>query len=152
MTTNIHHLIDQYFAGETTSEEEKTLRRYFAQDNLPAEMQALAPIFRFMEDEAKALAVLNEIRDEEQRPASKKPTRLRTLMWTISAIAASFLLGIILLNVPAKKNDAFAENCVWVNGKRVTDPDVVRQYAEKSFGKVKTDENIIEQQLSFIME
>jgi hypothetical protein len=43
-------------------------------------------------------------------------------------------------------------NYVWVNGKRITDPQIVREYAELSFGEVQPENDIIEDQLRFVLE
>ncbi len=150
MTTNIHELVNNYFEGRTTANEEKILRRFFAQDNIPEDLRELAPIFAFLEDEAQALSVLDEIKREEKKStAPPKTKRLRVVMWTIAALAASFFIGIVLLYRPVNR---FSGNYAWVDGKRITNPEMVRQYAEKSFDRVKTEENILEEQLNFMFE
>lgn len=150
MKTNIHEFVNNYFEGKTTSDEEKTLRRFFAQGNIPEDLRELAPIFAFLEDEAAALSVLDEIkREEEKSTAPSKTKRLRVVMWTIAALAASLFIGIVLLHRPVNQ---FSGNYAWVDGKRITNPEKVRQYAEKSFDKVRTEENILEEQLNFMFE
>ncbi len=44
------------------------------------------------------------------------------------------------------------ENSVWISGQKITQIDVVRAYAETSFEKVKSEENMLEEQLRFMME
>lgn len=150
MTTDIRHLLDKYFEGDSSAEEEKILRRYFTQDNLPEDLKVYASIFRFLDDEAAALAVLNEIRSENNVPARRRPVFLRKLR-TIAAVAASLLIAILLLTRPDRQS-SLNESYVWVDGKQITDPATVRKYAEASFGKVQSESDIIEDQLRFILE
>lgn len=43
----IKQLLDKYYAGETTGEEEVLLKRYFSQADIPAELRDEMEIFRF---------------------------------------------------------------------------------------------------------
>jgi hypothetical protein len=148
MTTDIRHLLDKYFEGNSSTEEEQMLRRYFAQDNLPEELQAYTALFRFLGDESAALSVLNEIQRESDASAHGKHILLRKLR-TIVAVAAVFLIAILLLIRPSSSPD---ESYAWVDGQRITDPATVREYAESSFGKVQPENDIIEDQLRFMLE
>lgn len=42
----IQKLIDRYFEGETTLEEERRLYRFFQKDNIPAEFEEYTEMFR----------------------------------------------------------------------------------------------------------
>ena len=150
MTTDIQHLIDKYFDGESSAEEEKILRRSFTQEDLPEELKVYASLFHFLDDEATALAILNEIRSEEKRPARRSLLSLRNLR-TIAAVAATLLIAVLLLTRPDRK-PALTVSYVWVDGKQITDPATVRKYAEASFGKIQPESDIIEDQLRFILE
>lgn len=150
MTTDIQHLIDKYFDGESSAEEEKILHRYFTQEDLPEELKVYASLFRFLDDEATALAILNEIRSEEKRPARRRLLSLRNLR-TIAAVAATLLIAVLLLTRPDRK-PALTGSYVWVDGKQITDPATVQKYAEASFGKIQPESDIIEDQLRFILE
>ena len=86
MTTNIYDLLNKYFEGKTTREEEKALQCYFNQGNIAEDLQEIAPIFTFLADESAALATL---------PRSK---RLRVIMPITAALAASLFIGIVLLH------------------------------------------------------
>lgn len=150
MTTDIQHLIDKYFDGESSAEEEKILRRSFTQEDLPEELKVYASLFHFLDDEATALAILNEIRSEEKRPVRRRLLSLRNLR-TIAAVAATLLIAVLLLSRPDRK-PALTGSYVWVDGKQITDPAIVRKYAEASFGKIQPESDIIEDQLRFILE
>ncbi|HBG80839.1 MAG: hypothetical protein VB075_03310 [Petrimonas sp.] len=139
MTTNIYDLLNKYFEGKTTREEEKALQCYFNQGNIAEDLQEIAPIFTFLADESAALAT---------PPRSK---RLRVIMPITAALAASLFIGIVLLHRHTQTN-RFTENYAWVDGERITNPETVRQYAQESFDKVKTEENILDKQLTFMFE
>ena len=40
---NIDELLNRYFEGETSAEEEQKLRRFFASDNVPENLSAYKP-------------------------------------------------------------------------------------------------------------
>ena len=110
MTTDIHKLLNKYFEGETTSEEEKTLRNYFSQENISEDLLEIAPIFTFLEDEATALAVLDEIRKEETT-IPRKNKQLRTIIWTITTRCLIFTRYFYCCT--SHLTTQFVENQVW---------------------------------------
>jgi len=150
MNTNIYHLLDNYFEGKTSAEEEKMIRHYFAQQNLPDDLKEYAPLFHFLENESEALTVLKEIRHESD-PSIRQRRSLR-IYWTIASIAAILLIAVVLLTQPDKQSITQNGNYVWVDGRRMTDSITVRKYAELSLEKVKPENSIIDDQLSFVME
>ena len=150
MTTDIHSLLDKYFEGKTSGEEEQILRRYFAQDNLPEELEEFAPIFNFFGNEALAATAINEANRETVRNAKPK-SRLGNL-WAIAALAASVLIAVLIISHPKGQSSMSKGNFVWVDGKRITEPATVQKYAEASLGKVQPETDLLEEQLSFMLE
>ena len=49
---NIANLIDQYFVGETSLQEEQLLKDYFSQDNIDPKLAHFKPLFDYLEEEA----------------------------------------------------------------------------------------------------
>lgn len=49
----INQLLDRYWKGETSLEEEEILRTFFSQEELPAELQSYKPLFAYELNEAK---------------------------------------------------------------------------------------------------
>ena len=150
--TNVRDLLNKYLSGETTREEERRLRNYFRQEDIPQDLREIAPIFTYLEDEATALAILDEVRRAEKETIPSGARHSRHMIWAVAALAASLFIGIVVLPHRPHSANRHAENHVWINGKKITHPETVRHYAEKSFGKVKTEENILEEQLSFMFE
>ena len=48
---NIDELLNRYFEGETSAEEEQKLRRFFASDNVPENLSAYKPLFAYFDEE-----------------------------------------------------------------------------------------------------
>lgn len=148
---DIHHLLDRYFEGDTSTAEEEALRRYFSQEDLPGELREIAPLFRFMDDEATARAALKEIEMEANAPAPRRPRFINTLK-AIAAVAAVLLIAVLLETRPGKQPSAQDESYAWVDGKRITDPATIQKYAEISFDMVKSDQDMMEKQLELVLE
>ncbi len=145
MKTEIDLLLERYFEGETTAAEEKMLRHLLSQGDPEGDQKNYIPFFRYLENASEALTVLNEIRDE---PVASIRQRFPIRKYgAIAAVAASLLVALLLLPL-----DKQPSNYVWVDGKRITDPQVVREYAELSFGEVQPGSDIIEEQLRFVLE
>lgn len=61
----IEQLIERYFAAETTVAEERILRAFFAEGEVPSHLQQYAPLFAFTEQEQNVPEVLGEDFDEK---------------------------------------------------------------------------------------
>ena len=126
-------LLDKYYEGYTTGEEEKLLQSFLSQKNLPEQFEADKAILGYF-------------------AAQKKKSKIRIiplLRWT--SIAASLIIGIIVVYLlfPVKTN-SFA----YVNGKKVTNMEQVKEQALASIQSwnnsdtntnLDTDELIIQQ-------
>lgn len=112
---NINQILEKYWEGKTSLQEEDTLKQYFNNGNVAPELQQYQPLFQFFKEEQDVLIsddfekrLLLEIEKEQ-------PTKVRKLTWmtSIRAIAA---VGIILLgavfifqSIPTQKEDPFAK-------------------------------------------
>lgn len=151
MKTDIYHLLEKYFEGDTSAEEEKRLHLYFSQDNLPEDLKVYASLFRFLDDESAALRVLHQVKQESEVVKRRKPLFLRKL-WSYAAVAAVLLAAVLLLVRPDKQSHSMGDSYVWVDGKQITNPTAVREYAESAFGKIQPENDLIEDQLRFMLE
>lgn len=86
-------LLDKYYNGETTLEEEAALRDYFRRDDIPAQFQRYIPQFRYMDkvttSEITADDLLNLLPDDESNLFPKH--HVNVIGWVVR-IAASLLL------------------------------------------------------------
>lgn len=151
MNTDIRKLIDKYFEGETTTGEDEVLRDFFANEDVPHDLKILAPLFNFMNDESSALRVLREVKDEEKNRAKRKSLLQKNIRY-ITSIAAVMLIAIVLVIQNGKDKSVDTENYVWVDGNKITDIETVQKYAEISFGNIETDRDLIDEQLSFMLD
>lgn len=146
----IKKLADKYFRGETTREEEQRLRQYFREAAPTDELAEIAPLFTYFSEEESVTEFLKGLREDVPVVNNNKTKRIRFLK--IASMAACLLLGVFLLNRIAGDDHGLTENSVWINGEKVTTIGVVRAYAETSFEKVKSEENMLEEQLRLMGE
>ena len=84
-------LLEKYFDGQTTCEEERALRRFFASNRVPEHLDVYRPLFICIDREAETF---RQTQKEETAPAKQpeaapKPTRLYRLYYLTTGIAAS---------------------------------------------------------------
>ena len=150
---DIDSLMNKYFEGETTVEEERTLRAYFNQEYLPEHLKELTPMFTYIDDEHVALEALKEIRDASpELSITKKRKLIFSRSFYISAIAAACITAVFFLFSPGESNSNGSESYAWINGKRITDQKEIMMFAEKSLENVSSNENIFMEQMSAIFE
>ena len=152
---DIDSMLNKYFEGETSIEDESMLRAYFNKENLPEHLKELAPIFTYIEDEQTALEALKEIKDAA--PAArltiiKKRKLILSRSFYISSIAAACIAVVLFLFSPGKSNSEANESYAWINGERITNKDEIKMFAEKSLDNVTSTENIFMEQMSAIFE
>lgn len=126
----IDELLNKYFEGETSCEEERELRRYFTEtDKLPEHLQTYRPLFTYLEQEANANAKTEKTL--QPQPPSRKPARLRRMLYVWSGIAAGVLLlaGVAQMLSPLPDTP---ESFVIIDGKRYTDKKLAEAKAQEA--------------------
>lgn len=124
--TDILMLIDRYMSGDTTNEEEATLRTWFrlAGDDIPEEWRPLRALFCFV---------------DEQRSTTLQRAMHRPRIWISSAVAA-VAVAIVMLVPPMNK--AFApepQNYAVIDGKVYTSQKVINEQVDEAFQTVAVD-------------
>ena len=150
---DIDSMLNKYFEGETTCEEERLLFAYFNQGNLPEHLKELAPLFNYIEDERDALDALKEI--ATSTPQVTQPAKRKLISnhsFFISAIAAACIIAVFFLFSPGNGDLDNNESYAWINGKRITNKEEIKMFAEKSLENVSSNENIFMEQMSTIFE
>lgn len=125
---SIEDLLNKYFEGETSCEEERELRRFFMQDDLPEHLQAYRPMFAFFDNESK--------RAEKPAPA-RRPFRL---LYALSGIAAGVLIALAVAGL-SRYLAGTPENYVIIDGKRYTDARLIHEQARHAFDDVRFSED-----------
>lgn len=149
---NLNEILNRYFEGETSLEEEQQLRVFFTSEDVPQEYVAYRPLFAYFEGESKKAGKTNAeacdalydegLLDGIPTPEEIRKTgtsRRRPLWYAISGIAASVLLiagSYRLLNPP---DPCFcSDNYVVINGRCYTDIHQVRTLALEALQEVAT--------------
>lgn len=129
--TDIRLLVDRYMSGDTTNEEEATLRTWFrlAGDDIPEEWRPLRALSFFV--------------DEERETPHRRNTLLialhRPRIWISSAVAAA-AIAIVML-VPSM-NKAFAptpQNYAVIDGKLYTNQEVINEQVDEALQTVSAE-------------
>lgn len=124
---NIEELVNKYFEGETTCEEERELRRYFTSEDVPEGLRAYRPIFAYFEEEAK--------QNKKSRTEGKTRNIRQRLIYAFSGMAAGILLAIGIASL-YQQYDTTPSNYVIIDGKKYTDASLVQQQAQAAFRDV----------------
>ena len=85
------------FEGETSCEEERELRRFFTEEEVPEHLQTYRPLFAYLNREATSMAEPTEEKSvttesAKEVPTQRKPSRLYRTFYAVSGIAAGLLL------------------------------------------------------------
>lgn len=128
----IEELIDRYFEGLTSCEEERELRRFFTHNSVPEHLQIYRPLFACLEQEVQAYRA-------EKAPAKTISPR-RRFLYTMGAVAAGLLLLIGIAGTHQYLQPT-PENFVIIDGKQYTDANLVREQALAAFRDVRTTED-----------
>ena len=144
--TDIRTIIDRYMSGETTNEEEATLRTWFrlAGDDMPEEWRPLKALFSFVDEEREtAEADAAETVVPADASLHSRNTFLialrRPRIWISSAVAAA-AVAIVMLLPPMDK--AFApepQNYAVIDGKVYTSQKVINEQVDEAFQTVAVD-------------
>lgn len=145
----IDELLEKYFEGETSCEEERRLRRFFTEEEekVPEHLLVYRPLFVYLDKEAVSVAgkeAVSTITPEEkqQEQPSGKPSRLYRMCYAISGVAAGLLLllGVAKIIFPLS---GVPENYVVIDGKRYTDEKLVQAKALEALQNASfTDEDL----------
>ncbi len=136
----IEELIDGYFLGKTTSEEESLLRDYFASDRVSAEHRELIPLFT----EVRPLLIGYErapLPPELSLPTTEKRVNVRIRLlrpYLMGGIAAALLLAIPLgyhLFFSDRPKVKYSST-LFIAGERIQDEDEAAQRAEEALQAV----------------
>ena len=110
----IDELLQRYFNGATSLEEERDLQRYFAGSDIPESLKVYRPLFVFFAEE-RAI-----------EPPVHKTRNIRLPLYIITGIAASIAI-LFMVGVPKMQTDDYI---YLVNGQRVYDQTAALEKAE----------------------
>ncbi|AKD54699.1 HEAT repeat domain-containing protein [Spirosoma radiotolerans] len=96
MKQDIEKLLERYYDGETSLAEEKQLRQFFQQDNIPAHLEKHAHQFRYFVDarnQHPSLAFTNQLAAKLNPPEVSQFGRLTTWGLRLAASVTLLILG-----------------------------------------------------------
>ena len=137
---DIETLLNKYFEGETTCEEERRLRRFFAEGLVPEHLEVYRPMFAFFEAEQEEC----NAGDMPELAIFEKKTKTvrKYLTYSLGAAAAALLLLLGISGIYRHISPAPA-NYVIIDGKEYTDVHLIREQAMVAFRDVSLSEEEI---------
>ncbi len=112
----IQDLLQRYFDGATSLEEERKLQQFFSREEIPGELKKYQPLFAFFTEE-------KAIEPPQHKPKGKT---IRIPWLIVTGIAASIAI-LFLVTVPKSQQEEFK---YYVDGKRVYDEAAAMETAE----------------------
>ena len=119
-------LIEKYYEGFTSVEEERQLKAFLAQTGLPERFKAEQAIFGYFETKQ-----------------SKPLFNLRSYIRWVGAIAAMFIIGFGIQTFTMYTSSDYA----YVDGVKITNKSKIKTQALASLSNVAADNNEVEQSL-----
>lgn len=139
-TRQISELLERFFEGDTSVDEEQRLYRFFASSDIPPELEAYTTL---MLDLAAMASVENEMHDgtdietpsDNAMPTPHKETHVATIWRIVAATAAIILVaaGLFIthdIHEQQKLADLYGGSYMIVNGKRVDNLKKIRPQIE----------------------
>lgn len=129
--TDIRMLIDRYMSGDTTNEEEATLRTWFrlAGDDIPVEWRPLRALFGFV--------------DEERETPHRRNTLLKALhrprIWISSAVAAVAIVIVMFVTQMYNVSTTTPQNYSVIDGKVYTNQEVINEQVDEALQTVSAE-------------
>ena len=155
LKADIRTIIDRYMSGETTNEEEVTLRTWFrlAGDDVPEEWLPIRAMLSFVDEERDLLG--NEVSAQHsladnttpsaaEEPANRDNSWLRSLhkprIWTATAVAAAAIAIMLVVPVVNRSFGHEPQNYAVIDGKVYTSPQVIKQQVDDALQTVSTED------------
>ena len=138
----IETLLERFFEGQTSNEEERRLYHFFDREEIPDELAQFKPIVKYFE---------SGLMEEMGLRKDTKVRRLKKIQVIWGSIAASFLIimfGSLLFLKNAESFDSYEGSYIVRNGVRITDLNLIRPELEAAIQKSV----LLEQQADQLIE
>ena len=140
----MNDLLDKYFDGQTSLEEENRLICYFRQDDIAEEHKPYTLIFRFLAEERQLLST--------DLPEEKKG-KIKPVLFRAISIAACFIAVIATGTLIWLKSfdPVIEQSLVYIDGKRVVNEELFLEQALNSINQaVDIDSEILNTQIDML--
>ena len=130
---NIEELLEQYFEGQTSAEEEATIRRFFASDDVPENLAMYKPLFAYIDDEINA-----SLPASDNKPVQ---TGKKLVLWLSGAAAcAAILVGAFFTNQQSNKCPMEGDYVI-IDGRCYTDAKTIRSATLNTLREISDDDS-----------
>lgn len=136
-------LLQRYFSGETSAEEEKSLANYFTNGDVAAELQEYTGLFAGLDElvsQSKEAGFGDEIMDYIIEHENSEKNRYRSLWKTVTGVAAAVILALGSLLIYEQQRNSFDDT--------FTNQADAYAYAQKTLQFVEAKYNTGVKQLS----
>ena len=140
----IEQLVERYWAAETTLEEERILKAFFSQKDIPAEMESLKPLFTMEKEEplgddfdARMMALIGEGQPKEVKAREVSLKRRLLPLFRAAAVVAIVLTIGSALQAPWDAAWSTPEN--YADAIPEVDTVTVKPVQAERFGDTGTD-------------
>lgn len=129
--TDIRLLVDRYMSGDTTNEEEATLRTWFrlAGDDIPEEWRPLRALFSFVDEERETPHRRNTLLIAMHRPR----------IWISSAVAAVAIVIVMFVTQMYNVFITTPQNYAVIDGKLYTNQEVINEQVDDALQTVSAE-------------
>lgn len=146
--TDIRTLIDRYMSGDTTNEEETTLRTWFrlAGDDMPEEWRPLRALFSFVDEERETretddAANVSPTLLPPQRHAALLKALHRPRIWISSAVAAAAVAFVMIAPPTDNAVTHTPQNYAVIDGKVYTSQKVINEQVNDALQTVSIEDD-----------
>lgn len=141
---DIDKILEKYFEGKSTLEEELILRNYFDQPEVEERHKIYAPIFQFFIEESAENTEQNRIESVGKR------RKFNMMPWISIAASIAIIVGLCMIFTLRIENSA-NKSIVYINGNKTTDINIINDEALNSIENVTDmDESIVESQIDIL--
>ena len=142
----IKELIEKYYAGNSSDEDDLVLRNYFSEHNIFDELKPYQPIFAYISEERK---LLNKRNMQKNKPFF----RSKFMRYGLAAmISAGIILTIGLFKTPKQIDNQCTGTFVIINGICYNNIELVKKYAVEAIDQITSLNHDIYDALDFIDE
>jgi len=145
---NIEKLLERYFEGQTSTEEEAALRRFFTSGDIPENLAMYKPLFVYFDDEIKKTELANEEKsrsgNENIKLHDNKGRQIQSgkkfVLWLSGAAACAVILTGIFLFEPQSKKCPGEGDYVIIDGRCYTDEKTIRSATLNTLREISEDD------------
>ena len=148
---NIKQLLDKYFEGQTSLQEEQSLRNYFRQENIDESLLEFKPMFDFFNEERESAMI-----DEHETIIPEQSNRPKTIKIWFNRISIGIAASVVLL-LGAKfmffnqEKEILSQSIVYVDGKKFTDMNTIQLQTLNAIEAIyESEDDVISSQIDIL--